>query len=70
MKSCWEDKPEDRPTFSDLVYQLNSVLNPRNTPGYMDMCQQSRNKEDDDRYVKLDYQRRVCVDYDVLKATI
>ena len=54
MKSCWEDNPDDRPTFSDLVYRLNSVLNPRNTPGYVDMYQRPRNKEDDG-YMRPDY---------------
>ena len=48
MKSCWEANPDDRLTFSDLVYQLNSVLNMRNAPGYVDMYQRSRIKGDDD----------------------
>ena len=29
MKKCWETKPKDRPTFSELVASLESLLDGR-----------------------------------------
>ena len=46
MQSCWEASPEDRPTFSDLVNKLNSVLNQSNTSGYVDLYRGSRTTEE------------------------
>ena len=51
MKSCWEDNPDERPTFSNLVYLLHSVLNPSNTPGYVDFYEEPRSKEEDLRFM-------------------
>ena len=49
MTNCWEKKPEDRPTFTDLVAVLSLAMELR--AGYVSISESGPIAQEDARYV-------------------